>query len=159
MTDHAHTPTTEVVRETYIGEPPYALYGYTEEEFDRWLSTVEAAAEQRGAERALREAAKDWRRSAWADAPRNPIQVLAEAYTLYKKHHNGMGLDFNIAIAQIREESEQRGAERALRKTQEIIAGFDHMYREYDDMINTDYLIQEIDTEIQDLMESDDGTH
>src|SRR5699024_141766 len=49
MTDHEHTPTTEVIRETYIGEPPYALYGYTEEEFDRWLSTVEAAAEQRGA--------------------------------------------------------------------------------------------------------------
>ena len=49
MTDQQpHTPTTEVIRETYIGEPPYALYGYTEEEFDRWLSTVEAAAEQRG---------------------------------------------------------------------------------------------------------------
>jgi len=57
MTDHEHTPTTEVIRETYIGEPPYALYGYTEEEFDRWLSTVEAAAEQRGAIKALRDAA------------------------------------------------------------------------------------------------------
>lgn len=32
-----------------------------------------AAAEQRGAIKALREAAKDWRWSAWADAPRNPI--------------------------------------------------------------------------------------
>ena len=53
MTDQQpHTPTTEVIRETYIGEPPYTLYGYTEEEFDRWLSTVEAAAEQRGAVRA-----------------------------------------------------------------------------------------------------------
>ena len=95
MTDHEHTPTTEVIRETYIGEPPYTLYGYTEEEFDRWLAAEIAAAEQRG------------------------------------------------AIS-------------AFRKTQEIIAGFDHMYREYDDMINTDYLIQEIDTEIQDLMEDDD---
>ena len=74
MTDQQpHTPTTEVIRETYIGEPPYTLYRYTEEEFDRWLATIEAAAEQRGAARALREAAKDWRWSAWADAPRNPI--------------------------------------------------------------------------------------
>src|SRR5699024_7610747 len=74
MTDQQpHTPTTEVIRETYIGEPPYALYGYTEEEFDRWLSTVEAAAEQRGAEPALRAAAEAWRWSAWADAPRTPI--------------------------------------------------------------------------------------
>ena len=37
------------------------------------LKQAIAAAEQRGAERALREAAKDWRWSAWADAPRNPI--------------------------------------------------------------------------------------
>ena len=57
MTDHEHTPTTEVIRETYIGEPPYALYGYTEEEFDRWLSTVEAAAEQRGKEQGWDEVA------------------------------------------------------------------------------------------------------
>ena len=42
----------------------------------------------------------------------NAAQVLAEAYTLYKKHHDGMGLDFKIAINQVREESEQRGAER-----------------------------------------------
>ena len=55
--NHEHTPTTEVIRETYIGEPPYTLYGYTEEEFDRWLATVEAAAEQRGAVKALRSAA------------------------------------------------------------------------------------------------------
>src|SRR5699024_11431697 len=73
MPDQPYKPSTEVIREAYIGEPPYALYRYTEEEFDHWLSTVEAAAEQRGAERALREAAKEWRWSAWADAPRNPI--------------------------------------------------------------------------------------
>lgn len=35
----------------------------------------------------------------------NAAQVLAEAYTLYKKHHDGMGLDFKIAIAQIRKEA------------------------------------------------------
>ena len=59
MTDQQpHTPTAEVIRETYIGEPPYTLYRYTEEEFDRWLETIEAAAEQRGAVRALREAAE-----------------------------------------------------------------------------------------------------
>src|SRR5699024_9471501 len=166
MNEELHTPTMDRIRDDFIeawsghfmdGEEGAAEY------FDQALhlhnATIEAAAEQRGAERALREAAKDWRRSAWADAPRNPIQVLAEAYTLYKKHHDGMGLDFNVAIAQVREESEQRGAERAFRKTQEIIARFDHIYREYDDMINTDYLIQEIDTEIQDLMEGDDETH
>ena len=100
--DHEHTPLTEVIREAYIGEPPYTLYEYTEEEFDRWL--------------ALRDA-----------------RIIAAA--------------------------EQRGAISAFRKTQEIIAGFDHMYREYDDMINTDYLIQEIDTEIQNLQEGDDETH
>ena len=35
----------------------------------------------------------------------NAAQVLAEAYTLYKKHHDGMGLDFKIAINQVRKES------------------------------------------------------
>ena len=165
MTDQQpHTPTTEEVRLAHaesvtlhkMEEPGLT---HANEMFDRWHAAEIAAAEQRGAARALREAAKDWRRSAWADAPRNPIQVLAEAYTLYKKHHDGMGLDFNIAIAQVREESEQRGAERALRKTQKIIAGFEHTIdeaRNRDDMINTGHLIQEIDTEIQDLMESDD---
>ena len=55
MTDQQpHTPTTEVIRETYIGEPPYTLYGYTEEEFDRWHAAEIAAAEQRGAERVLK---------------------------------------------------------------------------------------------------------
>ena len=35
----------------------------------------------------------------------NAGRVLAEAYTLYKKHHDGMGLDFKIAIAQVRKEA------------------------------------------------------
>lgn len=35
----------------------------------------------------------------------NADQVLAEAYTLYKKHHDGMGLDFKIAIAQVQAEA------------------------------------------------------
>ena len=42
----------------------------------------------------------------------------------------------------------------ALRDAQEIIAGFEHTIdeaRERDDMINTGYLIQELDAEIQDL--------
>src|SRR5699024_999129 len=103
MTDKPHTPTTQEVRDAACHPRPSwsDQQSIDRAEFDRWLATVEAAAEQRGAERALREAAKDWRWSAWADAPRNPIQVLAEAYTLYKKHHDGMGLDFNIAIAQV----------------------------------------------------------
>ena len=55
--------------------------------------------------------------------------------------------------------AEQRGAERAFRKAQEIIAGFEHTIdeaRERDDMINTGYLIQELDQEIQDLLEGVD---
>lgn len=55
--NQAHTPTTEVIRETYIGEPPYTLYGYTEEEFDRWYNAKIAAAEQRGAVKALQDLA------------------------------------------------------------------------------------------------------
>src|SRR5690625_1491027 len=85
------------------------------------------------------------------------------AATFPNENFSLKGTDFDRWLAErdarIIAAAEQRGAERAFRKTQEIIAGFDHMYREYDDMINTDYLIQEIDTEIQDLMESDDGTH
>src|SRR5690625_1575305 len=97
--DHEHTPLTEAIREAYIGEPPYTLYEYTEEEIDRW--------------RALRDA-----------------RIIAAA--------------------------EQRGAISAFRKTQESTAGFDLMYREYDDMINADYLIQQIDTQMPDPMEDDD---
>lgn len=78
-----HTPTTEVIRETYIGEPPYTLYGYTEEEFDRWLATVEAAAEQRGAARAWDEGFEGAYRMAkgyghvdhWMDSPENPYRA------------------------------------------------------------------------------------
>src|SRR5699024_19273 len=78
--NHAHTPTTEVIRETYIGEPPYTLYGYTEEEFDRWLATVEAAAEQRGAARGkiegLREAATIIRDSKFANSVKPPSEKV-----------------------------------------------------------------------------------
>jgi len=62
----------------------------------------------------------------------NAAQVLAEAYTLYKKHHDGMGLDFKIAIAQVREESEQRGAIKALRDAAESHDVIDHMYKHFD---------------------------
>ena len=75
MTDKPHTPTTQEVRDAACHPRPSwsDQQSIDRAEFDRWLATVEAAAEQRGAERALREAAKDWRWSAWADAPRNPI--------------------------------------------------------------------------------------
>ena len=66
---------------------------------------------------------------------------------------------FRVWLEEVVAAAEQRGAEQAFRKTQEIIAGFDHTIdeaRNRDDMINTGYLIQEIDTEIQDLMEDDD---
>lgn len=65
MTDpQPHTPTTEVVKDAAcfprdrLGEPR----GIDTDAFDRWLaehdSTIEAAAEQRGAAKALRDAAE-----------------------------------------------------------------------------------------------------
>lgn len=54
----------------------------------------------------------------------NAAQVLAEAYTLYKKHHDGMGLDFKIAINQVREKSEQRGAVKELENASKAMKKF-----------------------------------
>ena len=68
--------------------------------------------------------------------------------------------DLQEQVDSIEAAAEQRGAERAFRKTQEIIAGFEHTIdeaRERNDMINTGHLIQELDTEIQDLTEDDDA--
>lgn len=59
MTDQPHTPTTEQVREAFSApwhEPEGHDIGEYGTAFDRWLATVEAAAEQRGAERDLLEA-------------------------------------------------------------------------------------------------------
>ena len=68
MTDQPHTPTETTVRYWYI----YARRASAEfnleqvpdtseawAEFDRWLATVESAAEQRGAVRHLREVASE----------------------------------------------------------------------------------------------------
>ena len=66
MTDKPHTPTTEYVRNAYVdtrynlaseqGErPPGIVERYAE--FDRWRKKVITAAEQRGAIKALRDAA------------------------------------------------------------------------------------------------------
>lgn len=57
MTDQQpYTPTTEQARDGYSRKPPgHAVLRARERqaaEFDRWLATVEAAAEQRVAERA-----------------------------------------------------------------------------------------------------------
>ena len=49
----------------------------------------------------------------------NAAQVLAEAYTLYKKHHDGMGLDFKIAITQVRQEAKVQ----ALRDAADALEG------------------------------------
>lgn len=101
---------------------------------------------------------------------RTPLQALAKRVRIYWGAVNAWGYDHSaddlVEIVHILENmpaelaaAEQRGAERAFRKTQEIIAGFDHTIdeaRNRDDMINTGYLIQEIDTEIQDLTEGDD---
>lgn len=62
MTDQPYTPTTEVI------ERAFREFGRTngpisqllrQDEFDRWLAAIEAAAEQRGAIKALRDAAED----------------------------------------------------------------------------------------------------
>lgn len=56
MTDQQpHTPTTEQVR--FAATFPNENFSLKGSDFDRWLATVEAAAEQRGAIKALREAA------------------------------------------------------------------------------------------------------
>lgn len=61
MTDnHEHTPTTDLVSSVYVQY--MTRHGDTsmkriDDGFDRWLATVEAAAEQRGAIKALRDAA------------------------------------------------------------------------------------------------------
>ena len=59
MTDQQYTPTTDLMRQWHVladhsGNKSTEEY---EAEFDRWLATVEAAAEQRGAARVLRETA------------------------------------------------------------------------------------------------------
>ena len=58
----------------------------------------------------------------------NAAQVLAEAYTLYKKHYDGMGLDFKIAIAQVQAEAKAE----ALREAAESDDLIDHMYKHFD---------------------------
>ena len=63
MTDQ-YTPTTDLMRQWHVladhsGNKSTEEY---EAEFDRWLATVEAAAEQRGAERAFKESANEVRR-------------------------------------------------------------------------------------------------
>jgi hypothetical protein len=61
--NHAHTPTTEQVRMDYIqaSEGDRVSAAESGPEFDRWLAErdarIEAAAEQRGAVKALRDAA------------------------------------------------------------------------------------------------------
>ena len=61
--NHAHTRDTEQVRDGYSRKPPgHAVLKSRERqaaEFDRWYAAEIAAAEQRGAVKALRELAKD----------------------------------------------------------------------------------------------------
>ena len=80
-TNHEYTPTTQYLQNAYVdtrynlaaeqGEfPPPIMERYAE--FDRWLAehdaTVEAAAEQRGAIKALRDAADEFAPE-WPDKP------------------------------------------------------------------------------------------
>ena len=58
----------------------------------------------------------------------NAAQVLAEAYTLYKKHYDGLGLDFKIAIAQVQAEAKAE----ALREAAESDDLIGHMYKHFD---------------------------
>ena len=59
MTDQQYTPDTDQVRMDYIQASEGDRVDPEEAgpQFDRWLATVEAAAEQRGAIKALRDAA------------------------------------------------------------------------------------------------------
>ena len=55
-TNHEHTPLTDTIREVYSFAGAQAP-SVRKQRFDRWLATIEAAAEQRGAVKALRDAA------------------------------------------------------------------------------------------------------
>lgn len=87
MTDKPHTPSTPYIEDGWLCEPcepDYApgisppIPGSWSEpivnlaELDGYDELI-AAAEQRGAIKALRDAAKDWRWSEWSNSPRNPI--------------------------------------------------------------------------------------
>ena len=82
MTDQQYTPTTDLMRQWHVladhsGNKSTEEY---EAEFDRWLSTVEAAAEQRGAARGkiegLREAATIIRDSKFANSVKPPSKKV-----------------------------------------------------------------------------------
>ena len=90
--------------------------------------------------------------------PHTPdIDDIIIAYHTYVTEDGTYSQEFEVSrdeVVRALAAAEQRGAERAFRKTQEIIAGFDHTIdeaRNRDDMINSGYLIQELDAEIQDL--------
>jgi len=87
----------------------------------------------------------------------NAAQVLAEAYTLYKKRYDGMGLDFKIAIAQVRQEAEQRG----MRLAQEAVAkGPVERGRErVGDILSTAQALHMIDNAIQDRTDQIEQEH
>lgn len=66
-TNHEHTPLTDTVREVYSFAGAQAP-SVREQWFDRWHRTEIAAAEQRGAVKALRDAADEFAPE-WPDKP------------------------------------------------------------------------------------------
>ena len=97
MSNHKYTPTTEEIRKSYIGEPTHFMDQLVGAEFDRWLAAEIAAAEQRGASRALRDAADDLEpgdqhESPYVKAGRDIIRTLRQRADYYHlQHRNDYG--------------------------------------------------------------------
>ena len=81
MTGKPYTPTTETVR--FAATFPNENFSLKGSDFDRWLATIEAAAEQRGAVKALRHEADNLigHGSVW------PIESVAGVTAAARKLH------------------------------------------------------------------------
>lgn len=89
----------------------------------------------------------------------NTLDVKSNFVKHFSKNEQINETVCNILFDLWLEDERNKAKAEAYREAQQIIAGFEHTIdeaRNRGDMINTGYLIQEIDTEIQDLLEGDD---
>lgn len=61
-----YIPTTDQIRDAYVGEPAHFMDDLVRAEFDAWLAEHDREVQAR----ALEEAAGTWGRGGWADVPR-----------------------------------------------------------------------------------------
>lgn len=94
--NHEHTPSTEQVRNGYSRKPPgHAVLKSRERqaaEFDRWLAErdarIEAAAEQRGAERVLREIADHMHENTSVIIDGDKYTACSSCTSIYRQYFN-----------------------------------------------------------------------